>query len=166
MSPADPGYLTDAQVIRFTFRWHCQKNQIITQPADQTKPVHLIKPEKITQHCSVWDTSVWGTENLWHLCGDNMRRIELKMWWVVNKTESFTCTFFKKLRTAIGFVLYYLWKWRFTVFLMTKFQKREMSGGVAFPGKWFSKSSVLKAKTLLEVFLYKKALYNKMYKKI
>lgn len=123
MSPADPGYLTDARVIRFTFRWHCQKNQIITQPADQTKPVHLIKPEKITQHCSVWDTSVWGTENLWHLCGDNMIRIELKMWGVVNKTESFTCTLKKKkkkLRTAIGFVLYYLWKWRFTVFFYDK----------------------------------------------
>lgn len=98
MSPADPGYLTDAQVIRFTFRWHCQKNQIITQPADQTKPVHLIKPEKITQHCSVRDTSVRGTENLWHLCGDNMIRIELKMWGVVNKTESFTCTFFLKAK--------------------------------------------------------------------
>lgn len=100
MSPADPGYLTDARVIRFTFRWHCQKNQIITQPADQTKPVHLIKPEKITQHCSVWDTSVWGTENLWHLCGDNMIRIELKMWGVVNKTESFTCTLKKKKKKA------------------------------------------------------------------
>lgn len=45
-----------------------------------------------------------------------MIRIELKMRGAVNEKQLFTCT----LRTAIGFVLYYLWKRKFTVFFYDK----------------------------------------------